>query len=180
MSNAAFPYRAFLGLGGNIDDPVMSMARALRMFDARPDSAVTAVSHVYRTPPWGKTDQAWFHNACAQVETSLEPLDLIATCLEVERSLKRVRAERWGPRIIDIDILVMQDAAGQAMTFSTPELELPHPRIQERAFVLVPLHDIAPALVIAGHSVGEWLDKISTTDIKKARTDAGWWRETGV
>ena len=97
-------YRAWLGLGGNIDDPVASMGKALRILDERADTDVVAVSAVYRTPPWGKTDQAWFHNACAEIVTALEPLKLIQICLDVERSLKRVRLERWGPRIIDIDM----------------------------------------------------------------------------
>lgn len=170
-------YRAWLGLGGNIDDPVASMGKALRILDERADTNIVAVSPVYRTPPWGKTDQAWFHNACAEIETALQPLDLIAICLEVERSLKRVRLERWGPRIIDIDILAMQDDAGQAINMADTKLELPHPRMHERAFVLVPLNDIAPSLEIAGQSVAVWKARIEQSGIEKARTDAGWWHE---
>ncbi len=177
MSLVAGPYRAWLGLGGNIDDPVISMASALRMLDARTDTNVVAVSSVYRTPPWGKTDQAWFHNACAELETTLEPLELIATCLDVERSLKRVRLERWGPRIIDIDILAMKDAAGQPIAMYLPELQLPHPRMQDRAFVLVPLNDIAPSLTVAGRTIAEWKAVVSSSEIEKARTDAGWWNQ---
>ena len=81
------------------------MARALVLLDARPDCAVTHVSKLYRTPPWGKTDQAWFFNACAAVETSLLPDDLLDACLSIERQMKRERLERWGPRTIDIDVL---------------------------------------------------------------------------
>lgn len=176
MSNE-LPNRAWLGLGGNIDDPIASMARALRLLDARDDTKVVAVSKVYRTPPWGKTDQAWFHNACAEIETALTPLQLIAICLDVERSLKRVRLERWGPRIIDIDILAMQTKAGEAIIMNDETLELPHPRIQERAFVLVPLNDIAPELNIACKSVSEWNAQCASSEIEKARTDAGWWLE---
>lgn len=170
-------YRAWLGLGGNIDDPVASMARALKMLDGREDTKVIAVSNVYRTPPWGKTDQAWFHNACAEIVTALEPLRLIETCLDVERSLKRVRLERWGPRIIDIDILAMQNKAGEAVIMNESALELPHPRIQERAFVLLPLNDIASELEIAGRSVSQWEMDSKNSEIEKARTDAGWWSE---
>lgn len=180
MSNAiiydAWPFRAWLGLGGNIDDPVASMAKALQLLDAREDIKVVAVSNVYRTPPWGKTDQAWFQNACAEIETTLEPIKLIETCLEIERSLKRVRLERWGPRIIDIDILAMEKS-GEAVVMNEPVLELPHPRIQERAFVLVPLNDIAPTLLIAGKSVSEWEKACISDEIEKARSDAGWWLE---
>ncbi len=170
-------YRAWLGLGGNIDDPVASMGKALRILDERADTNVVAVSAVYRTPPWGKTDQVWFHNACAEIETSLQPLELIATCLDVERSLKRVRLERWGPRIIDIDILAMQDDAGETVVMTDAALELPHPRMHERAFVLVPLSDIAPTLEIVGKAVADWNAGIEQSGIEKARTDAGWWRE---
>lgn len=169
-------YRAWLGLGGNIDDPVASMGKALRILHERRDTNVVAVSPVYRTPPWGKTDQAWFQNACAEIETALQPLELITTCLDVERSLKRVRLERWGPRIIDIDILAMQDEAGQALNMVEPALELPHPRMHERAFVLVPLNDIAPSLEIAGRTVAAWIAEIERSGIEKARMDAGWWR----
>lgn len=175
--NTSKSYRAWLGLGGNIDDPVASMGKALRMLDARADTNIVGVSAVYRTPPWGKTDQAWFQNACAEVETSLQPLELIATCLDVERSLKRVRLERWGPRIIDIDILAMQDEAGRAVIMTDAALVLPHPRMHERAFVLVPLNDIAPSLEIGGKTIADWNAGIEQSGIEKARTDAGWWRE---
>lgn len=176
MTSRRPPFRAWLGLGGNIDDPVASMGQALRLLDAREDTRVAAVSPVYRTPPWGKTDQAWFYNACAEIETALPPLDLIVVCLAVEHSLKRVRLERWGPRTIDIDILAMQEAAGRAITMDEPALELPHPRMCERAFVLVPLSDIAPSLQIAGKSVAEWEAACDKAGIEKARTDAGWWK----
>lgn len=168
-------YRAWLGLGGNIDDPVASMGKALRMLDERGDTDVIAVSAVYRTPPWGKTDQAWFHNACAEIKTSLQPLELIASCLDVERTLKRVRLERWGPRIIDIDILAMQDEAGRAIIMNEAALELPHPRMHERAFVLVPLNDIAPSLEIAGKTVADWNAGVEQSGIEKAGTNANWW-----
>ncbi|WP_235894900.1 2-amino-4-hydroxy-6-hydroxymethyldihydropteridine diphosphokinase [Brucella pecoris] len=153
------------------------MGKALRILDERADTDIIAVSAVYRTPPWGKTDQAWFHNACAEIETALQPLKLIATCLDVERSLKRVRLERWGPRIIDIDILAMQDETGGAVVMTDAVLELPHPRMHERAFVLVPLNDIAPSLEVAGRTVAAWNADIEQSGIEKARTNAGWWRE---
>lgn len=183
MSAALQVYRAWLGLGGNMGDPVASMAKALQLLDARADTEVAAVSPVYRTPPWGKTDQDWFHNACAEVLTTLEPVQLIETCLDVERALKRVRLERWGPRIIDIDILAMEDLtgredrAGRAVTMSGPALQLPHPRMHERAFVLAPLNDIAPALSVAGRTVAAWLGTVDHADMQKTRTDASWWRE---
>ncbi len=175
MNKLSKPMRAWLGLGGNLDNPIDSMAKALRMLDVRDDTKVVSVSPAYRTPPWGKTDQAWFHNACAEIETTLKPLALIAICLEIERSLKRIRMERWGPRIIDIDILSAQDEAGRAIDMRETALELPHPRMHERAFVLVPLSDIAPLLQVGNRTVAEWVRNCDRSEIEKARTDAGWW-----
>lgn len=170
MSSEPFR-RACLGLGGNVGDPVRAMAEALRMLDARPDCRVVAVSRLYRTPPWGKTDQAWFFNACALVETTLAPEPLLDACLDIERKMKRERRERWGPRTIDIDVLTYegtQQAAGR--------LELPHPRMTERGFVLMPLADVAPDLVVAGRSVRSWLVDADVSGIEPAGDDPGWWR----
>ncbi len=165
-------HKAWLGLGGNIGDPVASMAKALRALHRRSDTRVLRVSPVYKTPPWGKTDQAWFHNACAEVETSLDPEALLAACLDVEKHLKRQRLERWGPRIIDIDVLAYEGLE----EFESPTLILPHPRMTERAFVMVPLADIAPDLVINGRTAAEWAARCDTTGIEEARNDAGWWK----
>ena len=167
------PHRATLGLGGNIGDPVDAMAKALRELDSRTDCRVTAVSAVYRTPPWGMTDQADFFNCCALVETSLEPQPLLELCLDIERTMKRVRKQRWGPRTIDIDILTYDE-----QDVSTETLAIPHPRITERAFVLVPLADIAPDLAIAGRSVSSWLADIDTDGIETADASRDWWQRT--
>ena len=170
------PFRkAWLGLGGNIGNPVAAMGEALRAFDGRDDTRVLAVSPVYRTPPWGKTDQAWFHNACAEIETSLAPDALLAACLDIEKHMKRERLVRWGPRIIDIDVL----AYAGLDQFQSETLVLPHPRMTERAFVLVPLADIAPELVVSGRTVAQWLDLCDRTGVEKAPGEAGWWREGG-
>jgi len=91
--------------------------------------------------------------------------------------LKRVRLERWGPRIIDIDILAMQDRAGRVLRLSEEKLEVPHPRIQERAFVLVPLNDIAPHLEIAGQSISKWEADCERSGIEKVRMNTDWWQE---
>lgn len=162
---------ATLGLGGNIGDPKAAMAHALKMLDAHPDCAVSAVSRLYRTPPWGKTDQADFLNCCALVETRLAPQPLLELCLEIEREMKRVRIERWGPRTIDIDILTYDE-----QDVSTETLAIPHPRITERAFVLVPLGDIAPELVIAGRKVEDWMGTIDRSGIVSEGYDRDWWR----
>lgn len=176
MTQSLFPHRAWLGLGGNIGDPVASMAQALRRFDQRSDTRVVAVSPVYRTPPWGKTDQDWFHNACAEVETSLSPLQLLDAGLAIERDMKRVRLERWGPRIIDIDVLAMVNADNAPIMVDDERLTLPHPRMQLRAFVLVPLAKIAPTLRIHGKPVSEWLLECDLSEIETARDEADWWK----
>lgn len=163
---------ATLGLGGNIGDPVHAMAEALRLLDSRPDCRVLAVSAVYRTPPWGKTDQADFFNACAVVETILEPVVLLDACLDIEKDMKRVRTERWGPRTIDIDVLTY-DSRVQACE----RLELPHPRMTGRGFVLKPLCDIAPDLIVSGKSIREWLTLADVAGIVDAGLAPGWWRQ---
>ena len=162
---------ATLGLGGNIGDPVRAMAEALRVLDARPDSRVVAVSRLYRTPPWGKTDQDWFFNACALVETALAPEALLDTCLDIERAMKRERKERWGPRIIDIDVLTFEGVAQ-----SGGRLELPHPRMTARGFVLMPLADVAPALEVAGRTVADWLKDADIAGIEPASAGPEWWK----
>ena len=111
---------------------------------------MTAVSRLYRTAPWGKTDQDWFVNACALGRASLKPEELLERLKTLEVELGRAPAERWGPRVIDIDLIAYDD-----MTLKTERLTLPHPELFNRAFVLVPLAEIAPGLVIAGVRVGE-------------------------
>ncbi|HEV7247667.1 MAG TPA: 2-amino-4-hydroxy-6-hydroxymethyldihydropteridine diphosphokinase [Shinella sp.] len=165
--------RASLGLGGNIGDPVRAMAQALQALDARPDCRVTAVSRLYRTPPWGKTDQDWFFNACALVETLLLPEPLLDTCLGIERDMKRERKERWGPRTIDIDVLTFEGVAQAG-----GRLELPHPRMTGRGFVLMPLADIAPTLEVQGRTVESWLTDADVAGIEPASAGSDWWKTT--
>lgn len=161
---------ATLGLGGNIGDPPAAMAQALSMFATRPDCKLLAVSHLYSTPPWGKTDQADFFNCCAVIETSLVAERLLDLCLDIERGMKRVRVERWGPRTIDIDVLTFGDQIIQ-----TDRVEIPHPRMTERAFVLLPLADIAPELIVNGSQVSDWLGTVDATGIRRANEKREWW-----
>ncbi|WP_077961107.1 2-amino-4-hydroxy-6-hydroxymethyldihydropteridine diphosphokinase [Ensifer adhaerens] len=174
MSSEADWRVATLGLGGNLGDPRKAMSEALQALDARKDCVVEAVSRLYRTPPWGKTDQAWFFNACAQVRTTLKPEALLDACLDIERSMKRVRDERWGPRTLDIDVLTYEGVA-QAET----RLEVPHPRMTDRGFVLMPLADFASGMTVRGRPVGAWLRDADVAGIEVADEDAGWWRSKG-
>ncbi|NML73352.1 2-amino-4-hydroxy-6-hydroxymethyldihydropteridine diphosphokinase [Rhizobium sp. S-51] len=162
---------ATLGLGGNIGDPVAAMARALRRLDERDDCRIVSVSRLYRTPPWGKTDQADFYNACAAIETRLAPLVLLETCLDIERDMKRVRIERWGPRTIDIDILTYDGLA-----IDEELLKVPHPRMTERAFVLMPLADIDGDIRVKGRTVSAWLAESDRAGIEVANESRDWWR----
>ena len=165
--------KASIGLGGNIGDPIKAMADALRAFQNHPDCALLEVSRLYRTPPWGKTDQADFFNSCAIIDTSLSPLALLELCLEIERSMKRVRLERWGPRTIDIDVLTYSDA-----TINVEGLEVPHPRMTQRAFVLMPLADLMPDQPVSGKTISAWLDQADTAGIEIASEDRDWWRRS--
>lgn len=164
--------RANLGLGGNVGDPARSMVLALQMLDERNDCDIVAVSKLYRTPPWGKLDQDWFFNACAGVKTDLDPIELLDVCLGIERSMKRERIERWGPRTLDIDVLTFGD-----VTLYTEKLTLPHPRMTQRGFVLLPLNDYAPDLVLENKSVSQWLADADVSGIEVANAAPDWWRD---
>lgn len=161
----------YLSLGGNLGDPQRSMAEALALLDADGGIEVTAVSSLYRTPPWGKLDQPDFLNAAAEIATSHAPRALLDACLDVERRLKRVREERWGPRLIDIDILTFGDEV-----IRETGLEVPHPRMLERAFVLVPLAEIAPDAVVGEKRVAERLAAVDAGGIEKLSCGREWWR----
>ncbi|TIS75382.1 MAG: 2-amino-4-hydroxy-6-hydroxymethyldihydropteridine diphosphokinase [Mesorhizobium sp.] len=160
----------YLSLGGNLGDPARSMGAALRMLDADENARVVVVSSLYRTPPWGKLDQPDFLNAAAEISTVLAPHALLDLCLDVERRLKRVREERWGPRLIDIDILVFGDRI-----IHETGLEVPHPRMLERAFVLAPLAEIAPDLTVDGRSVAERLAALTSAGIERLPSGRDWW-----
>jgi 2-amino-4-hydroxy-6-hydroxymethyldihydropteridine diphosphokinase len=143
---------AGLSLGANLGDKHAAIEVALQLLDETAGVHVIQRSRLYRTEPWGDADQDWFLNACAIVETTLSPRALLDTCLALETALGRDRAQsrRWGPRAIDIDLLFYDD-----LELVEPGLVLPHPRMFERAFVLVPLSEIAADRVVAGQRIGE-------------------------
>ncbi|KAA5602890.1 2-amino-4-hydroxy-6-hydroxymethyldihydropteridine diphosphokinase [Blastochloris sulfoviridis] len=151
-----------LGLGGNLGDVPATLDRALALLAEGGSVQIVRASSDWLTPPWGLADQPTFVNRCVLVETTLTPRALLETVLGVERRLGRVReaGPRWGPRPIDIDILAYDD-----VTLDEPGLVLPHPRLFERAFVLVPLAEIAPDRVIAGRRVRDALAELDTGGI---------------
>ena len=135
--------RVFVALGSNLDRPERQIGLALRALSSLPRTRVLRTSSLYRTPPWGDLDQPDFINAVTRLETPLEPLALLDALLAIELQMGRVRTRRYGPRVIDLDLLMHGDAV-----VDSPRLVLPHPRMQERAFVMWPLAEIAPDLVL--------------------------------
>ena len=133
------PVIAYLGLGANLGDPARQLRAALERLNAAEEMAVTRVSSFYRTPPLGPADQPWYVNAVAQVRTRLAPEEVLRLLQQVETALGRVRGERWGPQRIDLDLLLY---GGEVL--AAPELVVPHPEMHRRAFVLIPLAEIAP------------------------------------
>ncbi|PVE23959.1 2-amino-4-hydroxy-6-hydroxymethyldihydropteridine diphosphokinase [Microvirga sp. KLBC 81] len=153
--------RVTLSLGSNLGDKRGNIAKALSALDAGGARILTR-SADYRTEPWGPVAQDWFVNACAVAETELAPHDLLALCLRVEQELGRVREVKWGPRVIDIDILTYDD-----LEVNTPSLMLPHPYLAERAFVLVPLAEIAPDLKLGRKMIADILADLNCSGITK-------------
>ncbi len=159
------PVRAYIGLGANVGDAAATLAAAMRDIDALPSTVLAARSSLYRTPAWGVTDQPDFVNAVVAIDTRLAPRPLLDALLDIERRFGRDRgreAGRWGPRTLDLDLLLHGNAA-----FEEPGLTVPHPRIAERAFVLVPLAQIAPSLDIPGRGrVSDLLARVDATGIE--------------
>jgi 2-amino-4-hydroxy-6-hydroxymethyldihydropteridine diphosphokinase len=155
---------ALIALGGNLGDVRDTLDRAVAAFCDGKDIRLLARSSDYRTPPWGVADQPPFVNLAIAIETSLTPQALLARAQAVERTLGRERGQerRWGPRPVDIDLIAYGNLA-----LDTPDLILPHPRLLERAFVLVPLAEIAPDRIIAGSKVRDALARVDAKDIER-------------
>ncbi|MDR3586803.1 MAG: 2-amino-4-hydroxy-6-hydroxymethyldihydropteridine diphosphokinase [Desulfosporosinus sp.] len=142
--------RVFLGLGSNLGDRANYLKGAISAL-ASPTIKVVAMSGIYETEPWGVMDQPLYWNQVIEVDTTLEPLELLHVCQEIELLLGRERKVHWGPRTIDIDLLLYDNRVSES-----EELRLPHPYLEERAFVIAPLREIAPKLVLpSGKSITE-------------------------
>ncbi len=133
------PHTAFIAIGSNMESPAANCRRAMDRLGDSPGMTLLARSSLYRSEPFGKTDQDWFVNAVVRIDTSLSPEELLKACLSIEQEMGRSRSEKWGPRIIDLDILFYDD-----LILKLEGLEIPHPGIPERSFVLVPMNEIAP------------------------------------
>jgi 2-amino-4-hydroxy-6-hydroxymethyldihydropteridine diphosphokinase len=146
MSAAAHWFPAYIGLGSNLNKPVQQIEDALGLLGEIPETRLVLVSSLYRTAPFGGVEQPDFVNAVAAVLTRLTPRDLLVQLQQLENRQGRERgATRWGPRVLDLDLLVYS-----SQVITEPELSVPHPGIGERNFVLLPLEEIAPDLGIPG------------------------------
>ena len=153
---------AWIGLGSNLGNPGAQLDEACRKLKAAPGIELRRISGLYRTAPWGERDQTDFLNAVAQLETELQPGELLDLLLQIEEQMGRDRsAGRWGPRCIDLDLLTYDD-----LVMKSPRLELPHPRMHLRAFVLQPLLELEPDFMIAGKpSAKECLSRLDDQEI---------------
>lgn len=153
-------FDAAIGLGSNVGDKRANIVRAIELLTA--DGAVRLVSRSrdYRSAPWGVLEQDWFVNAAITVTTELSARQLLERCQSVENEMGRVRMQKWGPRLIDVDVLTYKD-----QVIDEPDLKVPHPLIAERGFVVVPLKEVAPGLIIRGRPLPEMEAKLDTSDL---------------
>ena len=154
--------KAFLSLGSNMGDRLEYLSKAIDKIAEIQGCNILNKSRVYETEPWGYENQEAFLNLCISIETSLSPYELLESLQAIELELDRVRKIHWGPRTIDIDILLFDD-----IICEDDKLTIPHPRMSERAFVLIPLYDIEKNLIIDGIKLEDLINKIDTRGIKE-------------
>jgi 2-amino-4-hydroxy-6-hydroxymethyldihydropteridine diphosphokinase len=136
------PHTAYIAIGSNLESPAENCLKATEYLNAHPDLTLVARSSLYQSEPFGNTDQNWFINSVVQLSTPLSQEELLRACLSIEQAMGRTRTEKWGPRIIDLDILFYDD-----LILKQEGLEIPHPGIAERSFVLTPMNEIAPQFI---------------------------------
>jgi 2-amino-4-hydroxy-6-hydroxymethyldihydropteridine diphosphokinase len=157
------PVAAYVGIGSNLDDPERQVRRAIEALASIPDTRLVRASRLFRTAPWGRADQPAFVNAAAELATALAPAALLEALLAIERAHGRHRdGTRWGPRTLDLDVLLYGDAV-----VDEPGLAIPHPHLAERAFVLLPLADLDPALRVPGRGrISELLRNVDAKGVE--------------
>lgn len=154
--------KAFLSLGSNMGDRLEYLSKAIDKIAQIQGCNILNKSSIYETEPWGYENQEAFLNLCISIETSLSPYELLESLQTIELELDRVRKIHWGPRTIDIDILLFDD-----IICEDDKLTIPHPRMRERVFVLIPLYDIEKNLIIDGIKLEDLINKIDTRGIKE-------------
>lgn len=161
------PVIAAVGVGANLGDPIQAVTHAFQALAKLPETQLLSASRLYRTPAWGRLDQPDFINAAALLKTTLSAAALLAQLLDIERNAGRQRGGntaslRWGPRVLDLDVLLYGDAV-----INVPGLRVPHPHLHERAFALVPLAEIAADAAFPGHgSVGQALQHVDVHGVE--------------
>ncbi|WP_432663498.1 2-amino-4-hydroxy-6-hydroxymethyldihydropteridine diphosphokinase [Wukongibacter baidiensis] len=154
--------KAYLGLGSNIGDTKENIDSAIDILKSHEKIEVTKVSSYYETEPVGYEDQDWFLNVVLEIDTTLKPYELLELCNLIEEKLKRKRIVRWGPRTIDVDILLYEGFESE-----DEKLTIPHPRMTERAFVMIPLNEITSEIKINDKSISEILKSLDGEEIRK-------------
>lgn len=148
--------QAFIGLGSNLDEPAQQLDAAIGWLQSWSGISLLAVSGYYRSAPIGPQDQPDFVNAVAEISTNLSPMQLLSAVQEIEARQGRERSEHWGPRTLDLDILLYGE-----LVIREPELTIPHPQMASRAFVLAPLMDLAPEAIIDGKPISVLLETLA-------------------
>lgn len=166
---------AYIGLGSNLQDREQFIYHALRMLQELPQTHMIQCSSLYETDPVGYTEQPLFLNMVAGIETELLPVELLQRCMQIEKELGRTREIRWGPRTIDLDILLYGD-----QKVICPELCIPHPRMRERPFVLIPLLEIMPITDPHATSLQSALDKLEGREGVRLWKHVNWSRELAL
>lgn len=156
--------KAYLGLGTNMGDREGYLRQACEILQNHTQINILKISKVYETKAWGYTEQDDFFNICVEIETELSPGELLKVCHLIEEELNRVRVIRWGPRTIDVDILFFNNIISE-----DESLTLPHPRIKERAFVLIPLMDLNKELIINNKPIYYYFSKLSKKEIEEVK-----------
>lgn len=154
--------RVFIALGSNLNDPPARLREAARRLGAHPHISGLRLSPLYGSDPVGIVDQPRFVNGAVELQTSLAPLELLDLCQDIENQMGRVRTLRWGPRTIDLDLILFGN-----LELKDPRLELPHPRWLERAFVVRPVLDLAPGLLVSGISLQSVLDGLPSGGLER-------------
>ncbi|MFI0474240.1 2-amino-4-hydroxy-6-hydroxymethyldihydropteridine diphosphokinase [Halomonas sp. HMF6819] len=158
--------RAYIGLGSNLDEPVSQVRLAIKELGEMPLSSVKAVSSLYASRPVGPQDQPDFVNAVVELETALSPLALLDQLQGLEQRHRRRRLRHWGPRTLDLDLLLFDDAC-----IEHRRLKVPHPHMRERAFVLVPLKELNPTLIVFERPLEHWLQRIAEPGLQRMVED---------